>query len=147
MRYPFRFSQVPPQHTGWHEECTRPKSSDPTAFVCVFTYEAGARHAATEKCKQLPKIKREPHLSWQPWRLLRADVGKPAEAADALRDFQLARLYAMAKDAFDRLPFSACKRHARSTDFWIKARFGCAAPSSLQAPSASLGLTCQLPRS
>ena len=138
--YRIRAVVVPPQHLGWLEERARPKGGDASAYVCVFAYEAGARHIAKEKCKQLPKIKRELHLSWHPWRQLRADVGKPAEALDVLRDFQLAALYAVAKDAFDVLPFSACKRHARSTEFWIKA---CA---FVQA-SPTHPLTCQLPRS
>ena len=120
--YRVRAVVVPPQHLGWLEEQARPKGGDREAYVCCFAYEAGKRHVDVEKCKARPEIKRELHLSWQPWRQLRADVGKPAEAADALRQYQLARLYAIAKDAFDVLPFNACKRHACSTEFWKKAR-------------------------
>ena len=127
QEYRIRAVVVPQEHLGWLEERARPKGVERDAFVCCFTYEAGKRHTDAEKCKPYPKIKRELHLSWQPWRQLRADVGRAAEATDVLRDFQLARLYAVAKDAFDVLSFNACKRHARSTEFWIKARCACAA--------------------
>jgi hypothetical protein len=109
---------VPPDLTGWFVEAARPPCSDPSAYVCCFAYVEGTNHASTQKPKAAPDIPWEPFLVWVPWRQLRADVGNPQAALDALRAFQLARLYAEVKDAFDALPFTACKPETRNDAFW-----------------------------
>lgn len=113
---------APAEHLGWLDERARPSGGDPSAFVCCFAHDAGAKHAAREKAKPYPCVQWEDYLAWVPWREACADAGFAPPALAALRAFQLARLYALVKDAFDVLPFSACKPHAQNVEWWRKAR-------------------------